>query len=1403
MEPSRGVAWSFVALMLISGISSLGWADASTSLSGTAQPVGTASQQTFTDGSGEIAGLVGTTIAATVPVTYGHNMTDGSVSLKLEGSEITQNTVFSVASGSLTGTLNDTVNDGTTIQLTSSVAGPPQAGTNSSTVLSTTNLAGTHAYDTLELLCGIASCGRIVATGDLTLYVNTLRIEQGTSIEANDMTTGGTGAGGSTTAASNGRSDGAGGAGHGGTGGAGGGTSGGSGGATYGNGSERGSQGGSVTSSYHSTANGGSGGGYVQIFANQVFVNGSLQAHGGDGDAGSQASSGTGAGGSGGGGGSGGSIAIHANSVTVGNGGQIKADGGDGGDGANGAQNGPGFGMYDGGDGGGGGGGGRIVIKTQTNGYTNSGTVAALGGGGGTKGMKYGTGVDGVDGTAGSNGVVTTTTWSGYVSNSNVTANNGSFITQPLQSQTASPSPAFITHNAAVPADASLTVLYRTSLNGSSLTWDEWTSWSPLSLSGETVERHRWIQFSYAFSRTGSASPTLTSLTVEHTSWTTLSSNEFRYDGQRIGPDLSSIAVGSTQTVNATGTSSQPQFSFDLPAGATVADELRVWMQWPTATSGNTPSFVSARMNGATVSSAAANHSAGGMDLALPASVLNGQSSSASWTDANGLAWETYTVEIDMSAQTDVWFGHFHVPWTLDIVVDLTQAMNTVILAECGSFYAFTDPTCFGPATSHRFSLVGSTQPPGSPGFTFTLTNPSFAWEDAFSPQVADIQHRKGIESSPDLRVNETFSMILFDDAGEDDLTVEYLGLDWEPGLGFGMAQTLAYHNALEGYYLYLSTDGLEVDLTHELFMTFRVVDANGNELLPRPTYNLTVHPVAPEVHTLTMTGSPSIGTEEGRDVWAVESANFTLHVTDAHQRETLSVTAALTQEGMLQPMLLPLIWNPEERAYTNIWLPQRADLGDWSIEISMSELSGLFGTDADGLQDGDDYLLRLVDRSGPTLVSMLHNTSIEQGEPFEVTLTWTGEAQESFQGSVAVVYDGAEVMNKSILPTPATQATVLFATEAWGSGNYTVVVHLTDDVGNALVTSAPPVSEFEVLKPWLVHNTTVLLDGKNTVKALGSVETRSGSFTLTLNQTNSNWSSSVTQSDGQINFTTEMSDLISVESTFEARLCDATDTEHCASWSVVLDFTEAYALEVDHTCTLNLVNQTSLESQTLLRCTVHNEGLVPATARLVIETDENLSISGAVVLPNGTSEVVLTLLAGEEALNRTHPWTLVVENEAGLQRVLEMGEVNIERTPPQSVGSTDEESVTSEERSIVVPAVAGALIVGLAIGTLLFYRKEDSAGNLTKNDAFEASSDPLEVGADQLGISVVATTPFGEGSGLDEANETDEATPATGPSPETPATSVDESGYEWYSNQDGHWYRLAGSNEAWIPYQG
>lgn len=1405
MQSHRSVAWTFMALLLLSSLSALGWTEETASFPAPPQPVGTATHQAFTDGSVEITGLVGTAIAPTVPVTYGHNMTDGSVSLTLEGSKITHSTSFTVAAGTLNGTLNDTVNDGTSIQLTSSVAGPPQAGANSSTLLSTTNLAGTHAYDTLELYCGIASCGRIVATGDLTLYVNTLRLEQGTAIVANDLTTGGTGVGGSTTAASNGRSDGGGGAGHGGAGGAGGGTSGGSGGSTYGNGSERGSQGGSVTSSYHSTANGGNGGGYIQIFANQVIVNGSIQAHGGDGDAGSQSSSGTGPGGSGGGGGSGGSIAIQANTLTVGNGGQIKADGGDGGDGANGAQNGPGFGMYDGGDGGGGGGGGRIVITTQTNGYTNSGTVAALGGGGGTKGMKYGTGVDGVDGNAGSNGVVSTSTWAGYIANSNVTANNGSFVTQPLQSQSSSPSTAFVTHNAAVPVDASLTVLYRTTLNGSGSTWSEWTDWSPLSLSGEAVERHHWIQFSYAFARTGSNSPTLAGLTVEHTSWTSLASNEFRYDGQRIGPDLSSMNIGITQTVNNTGTPTQPQFSFDLPAGATATDELRTWVQWPAASSGSTPSFVGASMNGGSVLTSAANRTDGGFDLVLPASTVNGQSPASTWTDANGLTWNTYAVDIEMSDTTDVWFGHFHVPWSLSIVAEISQAMNDVILEECGSFYAFTNPACFGAATSHRFSLVGATQPSGSPGFTYTIANPSFAWEDAFAPQISDLQHRRGIESYPDLRVNETFSMILFDGAGEDDLVVEYLGLDWEPSLGFDMAQSLAYHNALQGYYLYLSTDGLEADATHEMFMTFRVMDANGNELLPRPTYNFTVHPTAPEVRTFTMSGSPAVGEEDGRLLYAVENANFTFEVTDINNRQSLSVTAALTHESMVQPMLLPLLWNPEANAYTNIWLPQRDAMGDWSVEIGMSELSGLFSSDENGLQDGEDAVLRLVDFEGPNLLSITHPATMDQGTPFEVALEWSGEADETYEGSVTVTSNGLVVMNKSILPTMATEATLLFNTSSWNPGDYTVTVHLTDDAGNPIETNGLEPSSFEVLKPWLVHDASIVLSGPNIVTLTGDVETRSGSYRLMLSQANSTWSVNETNEDGPIDLSLQVTDLVAVMSTFELVLCDASNLDQCDSATVVLDMSEAFELDVSNTCTLAAMNQSSLEDQTLLRCTLENAGLVAANARLVVDAEGNLSTTPATLLPNGTGEVTLLVSGGDWALNQTHPWTLVVENAAGNRRVLEMGEVNLVRTPPQSEVTTDGDDVANEEGSILVPAVAGALVIGLLIGSVLFYRRSDEGMDFSTKpaDTLGDATAWNEGHHDELGVlNSEASTVEENVHDMHQASVEASAPAApTAPTNETAPTSTDEHGFEWYSNEEGHWYRAAGSGATWIPY--
>ena len=109
--------------------------------------------------------------------------------------------------------------------------------------------------------------------------------------------------------------------------------------------------------------------------------------------------------------------------------------------------------MYDGGNGGGGGAGGRLVINTQAGGYSNAGLVQANSGAGGTKGYKYGTGVDGTDGSGGSNGVVTSGTWTGYLATGNLTYNNGSFQTHPLQNSPGAASKAYVSHNAVIPSD--------------------------------------------------------------------------------------------------------------------------------------------------------------------------------------------------------------------------------------------------------------------------------------------------------------------------------------------------------------------------------------------------------------------------------------------------------------------------------------------------------------------------------------------------------------------------------------------------------------------------------------------------------------------------------------------------------------------------------------------------------------------------------------------------------------------------------------------------------------------------------------------------------------------------------------------------------------------------------------
>ncbi|MDP7000800.1 MAG: hypothetical protein QGH90_02755, partial [Candidatus Poseidoniaceae archaeon] len=285
------------------------------------------------------------------------------------------------------------------------------------TILNPVQWNGTHYYDVLYVLCGIASCGEI--TGSFEVYANMIVVGAGASISASAQTWAGTGQGTSTVTASNGVGDGGGGAGHYGAGGAGGGGSS-NGGSAYGaSTNDSGSSGGNATDASSVTSFGGKGGGTIGLYATTIIINGSVSADGGDGDAGYPPAGGTGPGGHGAGGGSGGAIYGIAESLVVNAGGEITAVGGNGGSGANGAQGGIGIGMYNGGNGGGGGSAGIVRFMTLPQGLTNNGLISLSAGAGASGGTAYGSGVNGANGQSGASGLfINPTNFSGWTSSS-------------------------------------------------------------------------------------------------------------------------------------------------------------------------------------------------------------------------------------------------------------------------------------------------------------------------------------------------------------------------------------------------------------------------------------------------------------------------------------------------------------------------------------------------------------------------------------------------------------------------------------------------------------------------------------------------------------------------------------------------------------------------------------------------------------------------------------------------------------------------------------------------------------------------------------------------------------------------------------------------------------------------
>jgi hypothetical protein len=153
----------------------------------------------------------------------------------------------------------------------------------------------------------------------------------------------------------------------------------------------------------------------------------------------------------------------------------------------------------------------------------------------------------------------------------------------------------------------------------------------------------------------------------------------------------------------------------------------------------------------------------------------------------------------------------------------------------------------------------------------------------------------------------------------------------------------------------------------------------------------------------------------------------------------------------------------------------------------------------------------------------------------------------------------------------------------------------------------------------------------------------------------------------------------------------------------------------------------------------------------------------------------------------------MLVTNGIGGQKILEMGQIEVVRTMPTTASEVDNDQVANEGSGALQPVQLVVLIVALLGASGFFYRKRNMVDDVEK--FFE---EPLETIASEpvTGESTIADDVM-----TDAAPVSDSIAPGSPPATAQP-TSVDQHGFEWYSTDEGHWYRPAGSGADWIAYE-
>jgi hypothetical protein len=1312
-----------VLMMLLAGLSPIGL-DSEIRLSDSGRLISEVNSTAFLDGNTSV--VLNPDDAEFVDIAHesGHRLVSGSVDLSVSPTQSTSSQSVSLIGQSGLGDMVNLTERPGGLELVDAATGPPGAGLNSVTVWGNLSLNGTHAYNVLEVW------GNLTTAASLELVVNMLIVHNGGQITAAGTIATGTSPGGSTNGYG---APGAGGGGHAVAGGDGGGLNAGLGGSRYGNGSEAGSAGGDSTSPYHVNAASGRGGGMITIQAGHIIVNGSITAAGDDGMDGAQASSGTGHGGSGAGGGSGGTVDVRCNALTIGQYGNIRAEGGDGGYGASGAQNGPGIGMFNGGDGGGGGSGGFVLIATLAGGFTNNGITSATGGAGGAYGALYGSGRDGDDGYAGGVGNVNVSSWAGYPVFATA-ADYGTFTLDKWAPDNGELVDGWVNTSALIPANSSMSMEYRYTVKGNSFTDNHWSDWFEAIAIDQSLPRLIWVQFRWTLQRTGENSSTLAGFDFTYQTWHGI--DDLRIDVETHNAFIWGSSLGHQTDFRHVRSSGSLTDVYITSPYSTAIDDLQLWLDWDVDQPGQTITIYGPL--GGQLFTTDLNNREEGLDVAL---------------NLSGYApMQPPQVEFQLSIQTTIDIqldiGHLSLPHRFEIPVTIGPEVTDSLVDACGEWYFGLDD-CM---TSYTISVNGVTNDSGPrvQNVSVALTNLQLEWIDDIDPRHSnsDVRFEGGIVS--DARVLDSVTVTSIDSALEPNLSVT---ATWAGGIG----QAMIWDAGLERYTTVLSTTGFDPHLSHTPSVTIVMTDAHGNSLTVEDATIITLHPSLPQVADLEITPTGNTTLIEGHR-WIGGDASFEFAVTDVFGRNNLETGLTLSPANGPE-IEMPLIWSASDAAYVASWMTGRNHIGTWTLEVSMREPGVLQGFDADGLQEGVDARVTLVDVEAPILTLFEHPSIVMIGEEFAVNISWMGPQGEAVTGEVELRLDGSLMHLEPIPVTTSGSISLLFETAAYPADFYDLVLNLADASNNSALLFEGIDLEIEITdREWIggawamptFNQTNITIGGNHLFR------TRAGSLDLSVNG-NQILDDAPVRDMGwtqEVDLLGQMPGLLFIEAT----LCDVSTTIVCQEWNTSVNLDPLLAIEVVAHCNAPDREVDLSMNVTIVSCTIRSDSMLPISVSLtlnetivVLQTSESASFD-------------FVLNSSEIESDVPYIWRFEATNAVQSTETLDEGSTKI------TIRSDEGASTQSKEDSAggliwIIAGIAAVLVAGLLITLRL---------RLKPGEVIE------------------------EVDGIEQLEE------AFTPALDAEATSYDELGYEWYSTDDGeHWYRRAGLDDEWTKSEG